>query len=205
MEILHHFEYGNAMMNICRSTGFKEKMFKGEFFCYLPDDKKTLGDSPEFFSKISEENIPKCVRAAKYITRCLDNYEQLSQVEKEKCREVCVLHPCNVYFEDNKYLIYSGERVEDKLMIVQFYLKNKFKYNRYSKLEIEWSDETNEEYVTIDGEYPDPDLWKEPFRTLCIPYEGRSLHSVVYDCLGVVLNAHIRNPYCCAGWGYIPI
>ena len=37
MEILHHFRTGNAIMNICRSTGFKEKMFRGDFFCHYSD------------------------------------------------------------------------------------------------------------------------------------------------------------------------
>lgn len=76
MEILYHFKYDNAVMNICRSTGFKEKTFRGNFFCHYSDKDGNFIMSEDAYKEIKEEDIPICVKYCKFIEKCLDDYNK---------------------------------------------------------------------------------------------------------------------------------
>ena len=85
MEIIHHFVHSNAIMNICRSTSFMEKVSKGDYFCHYSDRNGTLISSEDRYAKnIKESEIPICVRHCAFIQQCLENLDNLDEELKQK-------------------------------------------------------------------------------------------------------------------------
>lgn len=195
MEILHHFKYGNAVMNICRSTSFKEKMFRGDFFCYYSDKEGIFIMSKDTCKDIKEEDIPMCIKYCKFIEQCLDDYNK-SDKKKDYYYSTGLGYDFR-FLSENKYELTNPDSISrhDNLRFVQFYFKEKFKYNYYSKIVIEWSNNTDEELITIEGLYPEECYW-DPVQIHGKQYEGFSLHSHIYYEIGYWLS-HSDNPYWC--------
>lgn len=194
MEIIHHFEYDNAKMNICRSTSFKEKMFRGNFFCHYSDKQGNYSDSKETYRDIKEEDIPICIKYCKFIERCLEDYNK-SDKKKDYYYSTGLGGYDFRLLDENKYEISNPDSVSrrENMRFVQFYFKEKFKYNYYTKMIIEWSDNTNDERITIEGLYPEQCFW-DPIQIQGKKYEGFSLHSHIYYEIGYWLK-HSDNPY----------
>ena len=191
MEILHHFKYDNAVMNICRSTEFKEKTFRGNFFCHYSDKDGNFIMSKDAYKEIEEEDIPICVKYCKFIEKCLDDY---NKSDKSKDPYTGLGYVFRL-LDENKYELTNQDSISrhDNLKFVQlFYFKEKFKYNYYSKMMIEWSNYTDEEIITLEGLYPEWDSVQIQGKQ----YEGFSLHSHIYYEIGYWLS-HSDNPYWC--------
>lgn len=193
MEILHHFKYDNAVMNICRSTGFKEKIFRGNFFCHYSDKEGNFIMSEDTCKDIKEEDIPMCIKYCKFIEKCLDDYHKS---DKERDPYTGLGYEFKLLGE-NKYMLINPESISrrDNLRFAQFYFKEKFKYNYYSKMVIEWSNETDEEIITIEGLYPEECYW-DPVQIQGKQYNGFSLHAHIYYEIGHWLSQS-DNPYWC--------
>lgn len=190
MEILHHFEYDKAKMNICRSTSFKEKLFIGNLFCHYSDENGIFPEDEDSYREIKEEDIPICIRYSKFINQCLDDYHKLGDKEKYW---LTGLGPYNFrILGNNKYEIWNSDRDprKENMKFIQFFFKEKFKYNYYDRIVIEWDNENNWELITIEGLYPEKIYWN-PVQIQGIPFEGLFLHSYIYNAVG-------RKLYC---WG----
>lgn len=196
MDIIHHFNYGNAVMNICRSTGFKEKMFRGDFFCHYSDKDGNFIMSEDTCTNIKEEDIPMCIKYCKFIEQCLDDYQNSGKKKDDYYSTGLGRYDFRL-LNENKYEITNPDSVSrhENLRFVQFYFKEKFKYNYYSRMEIEWSNKTDEELITIEGLYPEKCYW-DPIHIQGKQYDGFSLHSHIYYEIGYWLS-HSDNPYWC--------
>ena len=94
-----------------------------------------------------------CIKYCKFIEKCLDDYHN----SDKKIDDYYSTGWSDFRFlSENKYELTNPDRFShyDNLRFVQFYLKEKFKYNYYSRMVIEWFNNSDEEIITIEGLYP---------------------------------------------------
>lgn len=204
MEILHQFKHGNAMMNICHSTSFGEKVSKGEYFCHYSDKNGTFIQSDDWFRKnIKESEIPLYEYYCEFIERCLEDLDNLDDELKQKydrARPLEFSYDIRIINNNKLEFTDSEHHSRDNLKKINNYLKEKLDSLHFSKITVECDEFSDKEYVTIDyislnHEYKGPAhlLWK-PFKTTCVPYNGLDLFSVLYYMIAFNLSFR-SNPF----------
>ena len=195
MEIISYFSVNNAEMKICKSTAFQEKYKRGKFFIDYVEGKS----DDVRYREIEEKDIPYYVKYANIISQCIDNYRLLSPTEQETVKHKIFNLGHFGYSEtgNNKIEIWNENfnHLDSCLRYgIKNFLKDNFEFDYYKNLIIEWEDKSDEECITIEGDYPDRRYWDSPFKSKCIKYMGYSLHSAILLFIGGRLNSS-SNPF----------